>query len=370
MSVKNKMCVLSAFLLCVFLFAGCSLRPDGNASVKETTDTEKIKGAELSALQSEIIGSNSAVGIAFVDYVEDGLSEGDVAGYLINSELAKKYPFLKGIKTVAYNGLELFVLVPASDNGVITVYPNTINDKGELEANRDVVIFKGKKGEAVALRCNINESYPNVLVSVTQGDAFLEFYPTISLRDGWSVALQDGCYDFSLDDIRKYTSEAYDMEDRDWYIFTCGYATTAFTAAGIEYIGNEIKPDLSDGSYADAFTGYAELCDDFITHANSGEPYDEGKLPRKPLSLIWIPVSLLIGFLIAKIVVGNMKSKLKTVHAQATADSYVKSGSMNITESRDLFLYHTVTRTERPKNNSSSGGSNGGSSHGGGGGKF
>lgn len=160
------------------------------------------------------------------------------------------------------------------------------------------------------------------------------------------------------------------MEDRDWYIFTCGYATTAFTAAGIEYIGNEIKPDLSDGSYADAFTGYAELCDDFITQANSGEPYDEGKLPRKPLSLIWIPVSLLIGFLIAKIVVGNMKSKLKTVHAQATADSYVKSGSMNITESRDLFLYHTVTRTERPKNNSSSGGSNGGSSHGGGGGKF
>lgn len=211
MSAKNKMCVLSAFLLCVFLFAGCSLMPDGNASVKETTDTEKIKGAELSALQSEIIGSNSAVGIAFVDYVEDGLSGGDVAGYLINSELAEKYPFLKEIKTVAYNGLELFVLVPASDNGVITVYPNTINDKGELEANRDEVIFKGKKGEAVALRCNINESYPNVLVSVTQGDTFLEFYPTISLRDGWSVALQDGCYDFSLDDIRKYTSEAYDM---------------------------------------------------------------------------------------------------------------------------------------------------------------
>lgn len=161
--------------------------------------------------------------------------------------------------------------------------------------------------------------------------------------------------------------------DNDWYISTSGYGITAFTDAGIEYIGEKITPALSDGDYAGAFTGYAELCDEFITQARTGEPYDSWNLPREPLSLIWIPIAIVIGFALSKIVVGSMKSKLKTVHMQTTANSYIKSGSMNITEQRDLFLYHTVTRTARA-NNSSSGSSthrsSSGNIHGGGGGKF
>lgn len=164
------------------------------------------------------------------------------------------------------------------------------------------------------------------------------------------------------------------MEDRDWYISTCGYGITAFTDAGIEYIGEQIKSDLSDGNYAAAFSNFAGLCDDFITQARNGEPYDSSNLPREPLSLIWIPIALVIGFVIAKIIVGNMKSQLKTVRKQAAANSYMRNGSMNITENRDLFLYHTVTRSEKPKNNSSSGSSthtsSSGTTHGGGGGKF
>lgn len=54
--------------------------------------------------------------------------------------------------------------------------------------------------------------------------------------------------------------------------------------------------------------------------------------------------------------------------------NYMKRGSLNVTESRDLFLYKTFTRTAKPKNNSSSGSSmhtsSSGSTHGGGGGKF
>ncbi len=52
----------------------------------------------------------------------------------------------------------------------------------------------------------------------------------------------------------------------------------------------------------------------------------------------------------------------------------MKDGSLKITESRDLFLYNSVSRTEKPKNNSSGGSSthtsSSGSTHGGGGGKF
>lgn len=72
----------------------------------------------------------------------------------------------------------------------------------------------------------------------------------------------------------------------------------------------------------------------------------------------------------------NMKGKLKTVRFQPAANSYMKAGSMNITESRDMFLYNTVTRTAKPKANdsdsegSSTHTSSSGSTHGGGGGSF
>lgn len=162
------------------------------------------------------------------------------------------------------------------------------------------------------------------------------------------------------------------MEDHDWYITTCGYGITAFTDAGIEYIGKKILPDLSDGNYAGAFQKYADLCDAFITQARSGEPYDSGNLPKEALSTIWFPVAVGIGVLLAFVIVSRMKAQLHTVRAQVAANSYVKKNSMNITESQDLFLYHTVTRTAKPKEKkeSSTHKSSSGTTHGGGGGKF
>lgn len=165
-----------------------------------------------------------------------------------------------------------------------------------------------------------------------------------------------------------------DINGSNWYISTCGYGITAFTDAGIEYIGEQIKPELSDGDYYAAFEEYAELSDDFITQAKNGNPYNSKNLPSKPLSIIWIPAALVIGFIIANIIVGGMKSQLKTVRKQVTANSYVKKNSMNITENHDLFLYRTVTKTEKVKNDSSSDStthsSSSGTTHGGGGGKF
>lgn len=167
------------------------------------------------------------------------------------------------------------------------------------------------------------------------------------------------------------------METHDWYIASHGYGITAFTDAGIEYIGNKISPYLSEGDYAEGFLKFAELCDDFITQARSGSPYDNSNLPREPLSLIWIPLSLLIGLVIASIAVSSMKSKLKTVRAATKANSYVKEDSINLTDCRDMFLYRKVTREAKAQNNKNSGDggstthqSSSGSTYGGGGGKF
>ena len=167
------------------------------------------------------------------------------------------------------------------------------------------------------------------------------------------------------------------MEDHDWYMATYGYAITAFTDAGIQYIGEEMTGDLSDGDFAAAFDIFADECDDFITQAKTGEPYDIDNEPQKPMSWFWIPISLVAGIVLSLIVVGTMKSKLKTVRFQAAANNYVKAGSMNLTESRDIFLYNTMTKTKKEKNDSSSGGggssthtTSSGSTAGGGGGKF
>ena len=82
-----------------------------------------------------------------------------------------------------------------------------------------------------------------------------------------------------------------------------------------------------------------------------------------------ILISLVIGFVIAAIVVFTMKGKLKSVRVKSEASDYVVPGSFVVNQSRDLFLYSHVTRTERPKNTSSGGShtSSSGVSHGGGG---
>ena len=157
---------------------------------------------------------------------------------------------------------------------------------------------------------------------------------------------------------------------------TTGYGITAITDAGIEYISEKFLSDLSDGDYADAFTTYAELCDDFFTQARSGQPYDTGHMPKQPFNIARnLLIALIVGFVIALIATGVMKGKLKTVRFQSAASNYVKANSMNVTESRDMFLYTHVDRRAKPKDTDSSSGSgthtsSSGSTHGGGGGKF
>lgn len=239
------------------------------------------------------------------------------------------------------------------------------------------------------------DAYPRVidmadLLSDSESEALIEKLDEISIRQrmdvvvltttdlqgfslqGYSDSIYESC-EFGYGYDRDGLILVIDMSSRDWYISTCGYGIIAFTDAGISYIGEQISPELSDGDYAAAFTEYAELCDTFITQARNGESFDSGNLPKSLMSPIWIPVSVVIGFIIAIIAVGRMKAQLKTVRARAAAADYVRSGSMSITESREMFLYHTVTRKEKPKKKSSGSSthhSSSGTTHGGGGGKF
>ena len=195
---------------------------------------------------------------------------------------------------------------------------------------------------------------------------------TVDSTDGQSpMAFADDYYDnngYQPDGILLLVS----MEDRDWWISTAGYGITAFTDAGIEYMSDRFVPYLSEGEYAQAFLAFAGLCDTFLAHAETGDPYDNYNLPEEPFDPLWtLLIAAIAGLIVAAIATGVMKAQLKSVRQQAKADEYITAGSMRLTHSRDLYLYSHLNRREKPQNNGSSiHTSSSGRSHGGGGGSF
>jgi uncharacterized protein len=156
------------------------------------------------------------------------------------------------------------------------------------------------------------------------------------------------------------------IDDREWAISTYGYGLTAFTDDGQEYMTEKFKPYLSDGEYYEAFDEYASLCDDFLTEAKNGEPYDGSHMPKEKMSVIWIFGSVLVGAILGLATTSYQASQLKTVKMQTVAREYVTK--QMITKKRDIFVYRHVNRVKRPeepkekRGSSSTGGGHGGSS--------
>ena len=219
----------------------------------------------------------------------------------------------------------------------------------------------------------------------------------LSVRQSFDVVVAtiDSLEDEGYTSMEEYADDLYDycqygygenrdgvlllvsIGDRKWHISTCGYGITAFTDAGIQYLGEQMTPFMADGDYAGAFRTFVQWTDAYVTAAREGHPYDVDNMPHESLSIMYLGLALVIGLVTALIVTGVMKSQLKSVAPQQDATSYVRQGSMKLTNQRDLFLYRDVHRTERPKETSSgdSGGSSThtasrGSTHGGGGGSF
>ncbi|MBR3971857.1 MAG: TPM domain-containing protein [Ruminococcus sp.] len=137
------------------------------------------------------------------------------------------------------------------------------------------------------------------------------------------------------------------MSERKYGIYCKGEAyTDIFKDKDLDDIEDTIKSYLSDGDVYGAFDAFADKCEDVL------ESY--GKVQVKAG---WIFISLGVGIIIAFIVVLIMKAQLKSVRFQPKANNYLKNGSLNVTQARDIFLYSTIVRTEKPKSNSSSSGS-------------
>lgn len=155
------------------------------------------------------------------------------------------------------------------------------------------------------------------------------------------------------------------MGEREWAVTTYGYChTVAFTDAGLDYISSEFRRKLSSGEYAKAFDCFADLCDDFLTQAATGEPYDVDNMPKGKVSPFWLYTDLVVTFFISFGIVKGKSRNLKSVKKQESAKAYERRGSLSLRRSTDSFVNRIVTqKTIRNEKNSSSGSSGGSSSH-------
>lgn len=193
---------------------------------------------------------------------------------------------------------------------------------------------------------------------------------------------------FDGQDAQDYAGDYYDshgypydgilflvsLTEGEWYILTNGACHDRISDRNVEYMGEELVDNIRDGAYYEAFALFPVLTDLYFGEASvsnyGGVDGPTAVYETKTQNYgKTIAISMGVGLLIGLIAVGIMAFQMKSVRPQNAASDYVRPGSMQLTNQRDIYLYSHVTRTAKPKS-SSSGGGHGGGSRGGAGGRI
>ena len=220
--MKRKLLLFCTAILLTCFLNGCAVFPDNNtsgpdgnkissgSSVTEPNGTV-TEDPDLALLQDEICYSGGSAGVAFIGYVDYESTEADLYNYLKDSETGQLYPFLADAPLVITEGQELYAIVPANEEGTITVYPSAMTEDGEYEDDKSKPLYTGNPGETVLLRCNLSEIYSNVLITATDGSEAIDFRPALSMEDGHLTEIT-GVYDFSVYSTYSDVPEEYSVE--------------------------------------------------------------------------------------------------------------------------------------------------------------
>lgn len=103
---------------------------------------------------------------------------------------------------------------------------------------------------------------------------------------------------------------------------------------------------ISDGSAAVALSDNYDTAAINETGDTDSDDSEEAPVATRDI-VIAVCISVVIGIIIGFIGSGIMKSKLKSVSYQSGAADYVVPDSFKLNDSRDVYLYSTVTKTER-----------------------
>jgi uncharacterized protein len=155
------------------------------------------------------------------------------------------------------------------------------------------------------------------------------------------------------------------FDTRDFYEATRGTGINLLTHRESNDLAGVVQGSLSDGNYYRAMSDYVRYVRRTI-------------IPPTPMErTVELAPFVAIGALVIGLIYAlYLRSQLKIAKYKSNAGLYVLANSLNLTESSDLFLYHTVTRTRIESSSRSGGGggfssgSRGGTSYGGRGGKF
>lgn len=140
------------------------------------------------------------------------------------------------------------------------------------------------------------------------------------------------------------------------YVSTSGSCISAISDRDIVDLLDDFDDAYHRGDYSGGFTGFVKSCDRLLTNTASRFKF---AIRLSPMRVI---VSIILGIIIACIVTGAMKKELKTVVPQKTANNYILMGSLQLTRTKDTFLYRNVVRVPRPKDSGSGSRSSGGGS--------
>ena len=206
----------------------------------------------------------------------------------------------------------------------------------------------------------------------TEYDFEVAIYTESELTSDTAEASADDIYDYggygageNDDGIMLYICR----DTREYHFTTHGKGREYFNKNGLIYLESKVVPYLEDDNCYKAFSVYIETADELLSMARDGKPYNEKNLSTKYIIGV-VLTCLLAPLLIAHILMKKKLKKMKTAVENDYAANYVKPGSMNISVSRDLFLYSRITKTERPKESSGAHTSSSGRTHGGRGGSF
>ena len=192
----------------------------------------------------------------------------------------------------------------------------------------------------------------------------------------------------SYDDYPNGLIFSFNFDLGEYYEATRGVAQTLFSDSGEDELDGLLRPYLSEKDYYGAMVRYTDYISSRLARAS--QPDENGRLvvtgkmnaPSISQSMLIVTENYLIFIAIGALVIGViaalvMRSKLLIAKPLNTAEQYSLPGSLNLTDTSDMYLYETVTRTKIQQNTGSGGsgggirfGSSGGGSYGGRGGKL
>ena len=177
---------------------------------------------------------------------------------------------------------------------------------------------------------------------------------------------------------------AIDMEEREIYLAGFKKAEEYLDDSILDYIREDITPDLSDGNYYQAFSTFMQeshdyLLDEPMNDGNSGGGYtghsdyyvdqSDNSNPQN-IFFNWI-FQLIVAVVLAGIIVSIMVFQ-SGGRVTVNGNTYMDNNKSKILNRYDRFTHRTVTKQRKPQNNNSGGGgvSGGGHSHSGSRGSF